>query len=218
LLPSAPIHPVAPARLGLQFTETMKGFFSPKVKDDFTQGDRQGKEDGSSFEFTLTIISDDLEDMLASPAHRARMLGTVTAPFLSPDPLVVTGGEFNLFVKDPDDPDTRQMRYRMKLRSTEGKPYFFYGFKVIHDDPEFDVWEIWKDNTTLYITLYDGESQQSPILGQGILVIHRRDFLRLLKTVKVTNATSSKQKLEALARFGHFFVGVLSDIYGGFSA
>ena len=55
---------VAPARLGLQFTETMKGYFSPKVKDDFAQGAKQGKEADSPCEFTFTIISDDLEDMI----------------------------------------------------------------------------------------------------------------------------------------------------------
>ena len=90
----------------------MKGFFSPKVKDDYAQGAKQGKEDGSPCEFTLTIISDDLDDMVANPQHQARMLGTLTAPSLSPQPLTVTEGEFNLFVEDPDHPNTRQMHYR----------------------------------------------------------------------------------------------------------
>lgn len=214
-LPSAPAQPVAPAPLSLQFTETMKGYFSSKVKDDFALGAKQGQADGSSFQFTLTIISDDLEDMLANAEHQARMLGNVSAPALSPLPLTVTEGTFNLFVADPDHPDTRQMRYRMKLTSAEGKKYFFYGFKVIHNDSQFDVW---KDTTTLYITIYDGEGQQSPILGEGILVIQPEDFLRQLTTMQVSNATSVQQRLGAMARFGHFFAGVLFDTYGGIFA
>ena len=214
-LPSAPSQAGPPVPLGLQFTETMKGYFSPKVKDDYARGAQQGKEDGSPCEFTLTIISDNLEDMLVNPQHRARMLGTLTAPALSSQPLTVTQGEFNLFVEDPEHPDTRQMRYSMKLASSEGRQYYFYGFKVIHNDPGFDMWA---DTTTLYITLYDGDSPQSPILGKGILIIQPEDFLRQLTTTQVTNAATATQRVEAMARFGRFFAGVLFDTYGGIFA
>ncbi|MFZ5449941.1 MAG: GMC oxidoreductase [Thermodesulfobacteriota bacterium] len=209
-LPSAPCQVAAPALLGLQFTERMTGFFSAKAKDDFAQGARQGKEDGSSFEFTLTIIANDLEAMLTGPEHRARALGTVTAPFLSPQPLTVTGGEFNLLDEDPNHPKTRQMRYRLTMTTTAGRIYSFYGFKVIHDDPGFDAWT---DNTTLYITVYDGDSQESPILGRGILVITPEDFARQLTTIRVTNAANWEQQLEAKVRFGRFFTGTLFDTY-----
>jgi cholesterol oxidase len=211
-LPSAPGPATAPAALGLQFSETMRGFFSPKVKDDFVQGAKQGKEDGSPFEFTLTIISDDLDAMLTRPEHQAGTLGTVTAPSLATEPLTVTGGEFNLFVEDSDHPNTRQMRYRMKMRTTAGRAYYFYGFKVIHNDPGFDAWA---DNTTLYSTLYDGDSQDSPVLGRGILVIYPEDFVRQLKTMQVINAATLKQQLEAKVRFGRFFTGALFDTYAG---
>ncbi len=211
-LPSAPSQNAAPIALGLQFTETMRGFFSAQVKDDFAQGAKQGKEEGSPFEFTLTIISDDLDVMLDRPEHQARTLGTVTAPSLSSQPLTVTGGEFNLFVEDPDHPNTRQMHYRMKMATTAGRAYYFYGFKVIHNDPGFDAWT---DNTTLYSTVYDGDSQDSPILGRGILVISPKDFLRQLTTIQVTNAATLEQQLEAKVRFGRFFTGVLFDTYAG---
>jgi cholesterol oxidase len=211
-LPSAPSQTVAPIVLGLQFTETMRGFFSQKVKDDFAQGAKQGQEDGSPFEFTLTIISNDLDAMITRPEHQARMLGTVTAPFLSAEPLTVTEGEFNLFVEDPDHADTRQMHYRMKMTTTAGRVYYFYGFKVIHNDPGFDAWA---DNTTLYSTLYDGDGLDSPVLGRGILVISPEDFFRQLTTLLVTNAANVAQQVEAKIRFGRFFTGVLFDTYAG---
>jgi len=215
-LPSAPGPTTAPGTVGLQFTETMKGFFSPKIKDDFARGAKQGEEDNLPFEFTVTIISDDLESMVARPEHQARLLGTAAAPELSAQPLTVTEGEFNLFMDDPEHPATRQMRYRMKLTSTEGQIYYFYGFKMIHNDPGFDVWA---DNTRLYITIYEGDSQQSPILGRGILVIEPADFLRQLTTMQVTKAATPKQEWDAKARFARFFIGTLFDAYGAiFSA
>ena len=188
----------------------MTGFFSASVKDDFAQGAKQGRKDGSAFEFTLTIIADDLNAMLDSPEHLSRTLGTVTAPFLSPQPLTVTAGEFNLFVKDPEHPNTRQMQYRMKMANDEGRTYYFYGFKVIHDDPGFDAWA---DNTTLYSTVYDGDSQDSPILGRGIIVITPEDFTRQLTTIRVTNAANPEEQLAAKIKFGRFFTGVLFDTY-----
>ena len=75
----------------------------------------------------------------------------------------------------------------------------------------------WADNTTLYSTLYDGDSQQSPILGRGILIIHPEDFLRQLTTMQVTNAATPEQQLEAKVRFGRFFTGVcLTRMPGSF--
>ncbi len=211
-LPSAPPAPAPPERLGLRFTETMKGHFSTKVKDDYARGAEQGRQDNSSFEFILTIVTDDLEAMLTEPQHRAPALGTVTAPALSIHPLTVTDGEFQLFVADPDRPRTRNMRYRMKLTSREGRHYYFSGFKVIHDDPGFDVWA---DTTTLYITVYDGDSDQAAVLGKGILRIYPEDFVKQLTTMEVMNAKSLMERLAATARFGRFFAGTLFDLYGG---
>ena len=130
-----PRLPPANQKLGVRFTETMKGFFSLKVKDDFGEGERRGKADGSSFQFILTIISDDLRGMIKGDEHRARIVGVVIAPKLSRKPLTVTEGVFNLLMDDPDDPDARLMKYRMKLTSEEGKTFYFYGFKTVKNDP-----------------------------------------------------------------------------------
>jgi len=150
--------------------------------------------------------------MLTLPEHEAKMAGTVEAPTLSKDAIAVTEGVFNLFVDDPDRIETRQMRYRMKLTTDEGRHYYFTGFKVIRDDPGMDVWS---DTTTLYVTLYDGDSDRSPILGKGILRIRPEDFMRQLTTMRVTNAKDVAERLEATARFGKFFSDVLYRTYAG---
>jgi cholesterol oxidase len=90
--------PISDAKPSLQFTETMKGFFAKGVTDDFGKGFAQGKQNGSSFQFILTIISDDIEKMLTDARHEARVVGTVKAPALSAEPLTVSEGTFQLLV------------------------------------------------------------------------------------------------------------------------
>jgi cholesterol oxidase len=208
-----PIPPdTAIRKVGIQFTEKMAGFFSTKVKgsDDYEKAAAQGEADGSALAFILTIASDDLDTMLSSPEHEARTAGTVTANALSPNPLAVTGGLFNLFVVDPAHVDTRNMRYRMQLTTEEGNTYFFDGFKVVNDT---SVLNAWKQNTTLYVTLYDGPDANSPVLGKGVLRITPEDFTRQMTTMKAINAPTLVERVKAIARFGEFFTGVLWQHY-----
>jgi cholesterol oxidase len=217
-LPSAP-KAAAPAKPGVEFTETMKGYFSTQAKTPtpplqldpiYQRGFDQGQTDNSPFQFTLTIASEDLDDMVSNPSHEARMVGTVLAPAISPQPLTVADGRFNLFTVDSNNVDTHNMRYRMKMVSEDGHTYYFEGFKVTH--PDF-VFQVWPATSTLYITIYDGESTASPILGKGILHIAPEDFARQLTTMKVTNAGSLTERLAAGARFARFFLGPLFDTY-----
>ena len=43
--------------IGLQFRETMRGYFSTEVHDDYQRAAERGKQDNSPFEFTLTVTS-----------------------------------------------------------------------------------------------------------------------------------------------------------------
>jgi cholesterol oxidase len=214
-LPSSQPEPAEPAAMGIQFTETMRGFYSSSVKDNYVAGAAQGQADGSSFAFTLTVISDDLDDMLKNPLHKARMIGSVVAPVLSPKPLSVENGEFQLFVADPTSVDTRNMVYRMTLRSEEGKTYYFHGYKIVRPNSVLDIWH---DTSTLYIILYDGADDSKPVLGTGMLHILPSDFAKQMTTMQVSNAPNAEQRLLGMARFGLFFAGALYQTYGGIFA
>ncbi|MGI9021868.1 MAG: alpha/beta fold hydrolase [Acidimicrobiales bacterium] len=214
-LPSVPPPSGPPPAVGLEFSETMKGSVSTTVTNDYRAAARQGELDGSPFSFTLTIITQDLEAMLADPQCEARMLGTVHAPALSPEPITVTEGVFNLFVDDPDAIDAHKMRYRMLLTTEEGGHYYFTGFKRIRHDRPMDMWP---DTTTLYVTIHDGVDETGPVVAKGILVIDPRDFLIQLSTLRVLNARTDEERLEATARFGRFFAGALFETYGGIAA
>jgi cholesterol oxidase len=211
-LPSVPPTPRPPQALGIQFSETMTGYVSTQVTGDYQAAADQGKANGSPLTFTLTITSADLDRMLVDPTHQARMIGTVRAPALSPNPITVTDGVFNLFVHDPDRVGRRQMRYRMKLTTEQGRHYYFVGFKNIYNDPGLDVWS---DTTTLYVTVHEGDNDAGPVAARGILTIRPEDFMKQLTTMTVLNATSTQQRLAATARFGQLFAGALFDVFGG---
>lgn len=200
-------HPV-----GVQFTETMRGYLSTAVQDDYQRGFEQGKKDGTPFEFTLTVTADDVDKLIAEPSHAARMAGTVKATAISPQPLQVTDGKFNLFVDDPTVAMTRKMIYRMPMKATDGRVFFMEGFKTIHNDPGPDMWP---DTTTLYVTVHEGADSAGPVLGKGIVHIKVADFTKQLSTMKAVNAKNKAEEVKAVAKFGDFFYGVLNQIYGG---
>jgi cholesterol oxidase len=199
--------------IGIEFTETMRGFFSRSVNDNNYQlGFEQGRSANESFMFTLTIASDDVYNTIKDPAHGARISGIVEAPGLSSKPLAASNGVFNLFVDDPTNVNTKLMKYAMLLESEEGNKYYFKGFKFVRHNRGLDEWP---DTSTLYITIYEGENDKGKVLGQGILHILAADFLRQMRTMKTTNAPTTAEGLKALAAFGKYFAKTLYEVYGG---
>lgn len=210
-LPSAPTpHEPAPRKLGVRFTERMTGAFSTRVTDDFDAAADAGRDDESKLTFVLTVIADDLDLLLEDPSHQARLVGTVSAPVLSDEPLTVRNGDFGLFVEDPADPEARRMTYRMELASRSGDTFFFDGYKLIRDDALIDQWA---DTTTLFVTVRR-EGESGPVVGRGILRIRPQDFMKQMTTMDVTGATGPREELAALGRFGGYFTESLRDVYG----
>jgi len=200
-LPSRPSKKLQ-TTTGFQFTETMRGYFSTAEKTDYAIGAQRGKTDKSPFEFTLTVLAEDIEKMLNDSDHQAQLFGTVNAPVLSPKPLMVSKGIFNLLIESPDDPKIRLMRYRMTLSAQDGKSYYFEGFKRVR---RLSPLHIWGDTTTLYITVYEGENENAPLLGKGIIKIRIMDFFRQLRTLAVPHAKSTFNTLKYILKFGTFF-------------
>jgi choline dehydrogenase-like flavoprotein len=214
--------------VGMRFTECMRGFFSTQVTEpDYARGATQGREDGSSLAFVVTVVADDLATLVDAPEHRGRLLGTVVAPALSPRPMMVNEGEFDLF-GEPAPAQTgegysrdrtglqprreRHMRYRMPVRAADGQRFFLSGYKVIRDDRGFDVWA---DTTTLMVTVHAGDDAKAPVIGRGILRIYAEDLKKQVKTMEVTGTRSARQRLRAQLAFARVFGGTLFDAYLG---
>lgn len=175
----------------------------------FKQAAALGQRDQTTCEFTLAITSSDLDHVLADPAHSAEITGTVTAPPLSAQPMIVVEGKFNLFVADPDNVETRLMRYRMRLAANDGEQFFFDGFKIARDDGPLRMWH---DTSTLYTTISRDSRMQHPA-GRGVFHILPKDFAHQLTTIRATNARNERERLEAEGRFGRFFAGVSFETY-----
>jgi choline dehydrogenase-like flavoprotein len=198
--------------VGIRFTETMRGHVSTTVLDDYRRAEADGKRAGTPLEFTVTVSSDNLEEMLSSAAHQGRIDGTIRCPSLWPAPLQVSNGTFNLLTRDPSHVNARQMRYSMNGTTPDGRSYRVEGFKTIRDDSHL---EIWPDTTTLFTTVTEVTGGADRVLAKGVLHILPADFLKQMTTMDVTGAATPGDRIKALARFGVFFAGALFETYGG---
>lgn len=204
------IRPATVLSPGVQFTETMRGFFSRNEKSDFNKGYELGQKECSPLMFTLTIQAENIEKFVTEPEHRGSMAGTVIAPALSEQPLTISEGIFSLFVDDEEYPDSKRMNYQMSLNAFDGKRYFFYGYKRVKDDRGFDLW---KDTSQLFITIYEGEDSNSEVLGRGYLRILPIDFATQMTTIKALHTTSTFESLKAIKAFSVFFSKNIIDTY-----
>ena len=190
--------------IGLRFTETMRGSIGLVDRD--TEGPAS---------FTLTIEIDDVEALVADSGRPARAMGTVSAPLLDPEPLTVMDGRFRLFAASLDRVDTDHMEYRLPMRTVGGRALFFHGRKTL--DHGF-VTRAWGATTTLAVDIHEGFDEDGPLIATGVLRIGLHDLARQLRTMDVTGAADTEDRLRALARFGRLFAGDLAEHYGGIVA
>ncbi|HYI47501.1 MAG TPA: GMC oxidoreductase [Allosphingosinicella sp.] len=191
----------APTTVGIRFTEKMAGRVVPA-----------GGGAPSDCHFVVTVIAEDADRLLREAGHEAELIGTLHLPAVSPDPLTLEGGRFNLFTETPDKAATKLMEYRMPLTTADGRDFHFLGRKLIHDDPGLDLWS---DTTTLFVKIYGGTDDRAPLAYEGTLRIDPFDFARKLTTMTVTNAPNLLVKLNTLRKFSMFFAGQLFDTYKG---
>jgi cholesterol oxidase len=217
--PEAPAGtPPAPDRPGLRFTEKMAGWWSPDPSADrgslspYLAAEEKGMStpDGA-LSFVLTIATDDVAKVTSQLDTPMAAVGTVSAPALSPDPLLVHEGRFQLFVADEaSDASVRHMRYRLPLTATDGRRFVLDAFKVI---ARGEVGEVWPATTTLYATLRH-HGRYGKVIGRGVLHIAPADFARQLRTMHVTGPVGHLDRLSLEARFGRAFAGPLAHDYG----
>ncbi len=200
--PGGPASTRPSGRIGIRFSERMVGTYEP----------RDGPSTGiGPFEFVVTIVSHDLEALVRDEAHPASILGVARAPGLADGPLMINEGTFNLFVVDPAQVETREMRYEMMLTAVDGKQYHFKGAKVIHDQPfEFDLW---KDLTRLPYVIREGGGR-GRLVGRGELRIHRSDLWKIVASAEITNARTGTARWRERLRFAAFYATTLYKLFG----
>ena len=196
----------------LYFTEEMKGFCT-LGSTDYNEGYKQGKKDGTSIMFHLTITVNGVNRFVTRPEHDTDDVKGYVECEQFGGRLPVEKGVFNLFVDDVD-PSRKIMLYRLFFRDQNGQPLTLSGFKDVKDDPGFDVWS---DTTTLFTHIFKGhvtadEEASAEIVASGIIHVYLLDFLKQLTTFRVKAPTLS-DRASAFARFGRLFFGKLWDVY-----
>jgi cholesterol oxidase len=202
---------------GLRLTERMAGWWAEESSPDggsvapFLAAESRGRYTaGNHLEFVLTLISDDIELLLDQLDTPLEAVGTVTAPRLSPDPLTVEGGRFQLLVADDPDRAVRHMRYHLPLVATSGERHVLDGFKTVAPGA---IGELWSATTTLHVTLKKADPSRQ-VIGRGVLRLRPRDFVRQLRTIEATGPIGMEQRLAIEAKFALAFAGPLAHDYG----
>jgi hypothetical protein len=194
----------------LTFHEVMEGFVGERELD-ANSGYITGRREDTPLAFALDIDVADVATLVDDPGATAQARGWAESPLLGGRCEVLEGSTFNLLAPQAEARSSR-MLYRLFVRDAGGAPVTISGFKVVHDDPGFDVWE---DTTKLHTRLLRGHLDRAgedaaasgEVLASGILAISFPRFLALLASMK--GSASDK------ASFGRLFAGQLWKIYGG---
>ena len=201
---------LAPA--GVEFTERMAGYVSPAVSLPHATAARRGEEAGTALSFTVTVLIDDVDHFVDDSEHRGRIIGSVACPYLSPYPLEIFDGVFNLMRSDEGAVETKRFDYRFSLGARDGTEYLFEGHKVVRSDASLDLW---RDTTRLFVDIHKGAKGEFGRVARGMLEIAPNDFYVQMQTLKGTGGEDTADRLRAVAKFGRFFSRELFDTYGG---
>ncbi len=197
---------------GVEFTERMAGFIAPATTLPYETAARRGKEGGYACSFTLTVIVDDVDSFIANPERPGRIIGTVDCAALSPEPLEIFDGKFNLMRVDEHTVETKNFKYEFSLAARDGAEYRFLGHKVVRSDATLDLW---RDTTRLNVDIAKGAQGQLGPVARGLLEIAPSDFYVQMQTLRGTGGASTADRMRAVAKFGTFFSRELFDTYGG---
>ncbi len=213
--------------VGLEFTEKMRGYVTTSITDarscfdatankvddrawetKFRMAEAAAKEADTKLVFRLTIVADDVADFMDSPQHQARVEGYVDCPLFGERRLVEQGW-FNLFEQDQSQ-NLKKMTYLLKFTDSNGRKLTLDGFKMINNDPGFDLWQ---DTTTLFTCIREGWEENSPVIAEGIIHVSPSDFMKQLTTFRLRNSPGTATSAALGLRFLRFFFGNLTDTY-----
>ncbi len=207
----------AGASAGVAFTERMSGSVGTRTAkrsaDAYTLGAADGRERGQTLSLIASIDVESIDAFMADTEHAGRITGTVTCSMLSPEPLDISHGRFNLMRPDPEKPKTRRFDYRMRLTAHDGRTFSFAGHKIVHADAT--PGDLWSDTTTLYVDIDEVTPDAAePVQLSGRLTIAPDDFTRQLQSIRGKGGNNAAARLRAVATFGAVFAGSLIDVYG----
>lgn len=194
---------------GLRFRETMRGRVTPRCEDP-VDGYRAADAVATSMHAEIDIA--DVDEFVSEGHHVARMRAEFIIPVLG-GRFVSDSGEFTCF-KRGDGPGGRQVQQ------------LIYSATLVNDDRVYEMsarkileprgFRVWRDTTTLHITLSDVTTDldtERPRHYAGMLRITPGAFAKQLTTMTPYGSDNREARRHALFGYLAFFVGGLAKTY-----
>lgn len=146
--------------------------------------------------------------------------GTIFAPRLSGRTLTITRGEFELLPEVAEA--ERRLRYRLQVQTVDGRrSLFIYGFKRVAHHSGWWPLSLWRETTTLYVTIYEGRSasnepgsiEAGQPIAAGIARLYPLDFIKQMLTMRSRGPSGWRGHGRNLGSFLVFFVASLRSVY-----
>jgi hypothetical protein len=99
---------------------------------------------------------------------------------------MVHRGTFQLFSQDHRQPETANLVYNFDMVSPKGLKLHLNGYKVVNTAAYLNPFEVWRQTTTLYVTITDADHE---VVGRGTLHIQPLDFYQELQTFEPKGPT-----------------------------
>lgn len=193
--------------VGIVFEETLSGWVGEGAKD-FMEGRNKGRRENTSLRLDARVTIPNLQQFLDDPDHLAHLDGAVTCTAMGGS-FPIRHGVLSPFSFNPEM-NIIQMTYAFRF-TAQGKNYYVFGRKNIkHHSGRVDVF---RDMTTLYTRVYEGEDETGPIRSAGVICFKFMNFVPLMIRMKVSGAHSFLQKMCAKKEFAAFSFRVLAKEY-----
>ncbi|MDP2312882.1 MAG: hypothetical protein Q8P41_08255 [Pseudomonadota bacterium] len=151
----------------VRFTETMHGWLSTQVEAPHEDAERAGRAAATRGMFVLTVVTPDVDALVADPCHRSPAYGCVFLPALDTRPLRVEAGHLDLFVDTAAGSRVLHMRYGLRLLTEDGQRYYLRGIKEIVRRRPWPT--MIADTTTLFTDIFRGDAAEGTPMLRGIL-------------------------------------------------
>lgn len=189
---------------GVSFRERMAGRISFDTTNPVTGG---ADRNAVPVVLNATINLRDIAGFVRDPQHRGEMAAHLYSPrlgFIRPG----TDSNFSLFAPS-DQSDLTYMTYELGVL-LDGKPHWFSGCKYVRRGW---FWRLWRETTTLHVTLHKGHDRTGPVVAAGILRLGLIDFIGLMATLTARDCPGLGARLGATGQFIEFFAGSLVRTY-----
>jgi hypothetical protein len=189
---------------GVSFREAMTGRIAFGETDPKIGAQKAGAD---AVVLRASIDVRDIDRFATDPLHTGEMVGHLYVPRLG-GILPSTRAVFRLF-SPSDDPSMTEMVYEMGV-VINGRQHWLAGRKTVRIGLPFRAW---RDTTTLYVTLHEGDSKLGPVVAAGVLSLGVFDLLSLLSTFQAKGCETLGQKIVAICKFATFFTRQLLRTY-----